>query len=126
MKSLHTKLELLRTSASARSSLRNSLYGTGEYVALPLILLLATPFLLHGLGLAQFGLWMLASAAVTSSSLISAGFGDGALKYAATYRGDGDRRKLEHTLRVNLTINLALGALLAILLWCGSPYASRS
>jgi O-antigen/teichoic acid export membrane protein len=126
MKSLHTKLELLRTSASARSSLRNSLYGTGEYVALPLILLLATPFLLHRLGLAQFGLWMLASAAVTSSSLISAGFGDGALKYAATYRGGGDRQRLEHTLRVNLTINLALGALLAILLWCGSPYASRS
>jgi O-antigen/teichoic acid export membrane protein len=126
MISLQTRLDFLRRSSSARSSLKNSLYGTGEYVALPLILLLATPFLLHRLGLAQFGLWMLASAAVTSSSLISAGFGDGALKYAATYRGDGDRRRLEHTLRVNLTINLALGGVLAAALWCGSPYAAES
>jgi O-antigen/teichoic acid export membrane protein len=126
MKSLPTRLTLLRNAANVRSSLSNSLYGAAEYVALPLILLLATPFLLHRLGLAQFGLWMLASAAVTSSSLISAGFGDAAIKYAAAYRGDGDRQRVQHTLRVNLTINLALGTLLAILLWWGSPYAARS
>lgn len=112
---------LLRQSARARMSMRNSLYGAAEYVALPLAMLLATPVLLRHLGLAQFGIWMLASAAVTSSNLISTGFGDAALKYASMYRTDSER--FENTLRVNLTINLTLGSMLALLLWCGAPYA---
>lgn len=117
-------IRLLRQSGRARTSVRNSLYGAAEYVALPLAMLLATPLLLRHLGLAQFGIWMLASAAVTSSNLISTGFGDAALKYASMYRSDSER--FENTLRVNLTINLALGGLLALLLWCGSPYAVGS
>jgi O-antigen/teichoic acid export membrane protein len=120
------RLQSLRASAKAQASVRNALYGTAEYIALPLTMLLAAPFLLHHLGLLQFGLWMLASAAVTSSNLIRTGFGDAAIKYASMYRGEGDCERLQHTLRVNLTINLVLGGFLALLLWCGSPYAVRS
>ncbi len=86
-------------------------------------MLLAAPFLLHRLGLAQYGLWMLATAAVTSTNLISTGFGDAALKYAAMYRGKNDRKRLEETLQVNLAINLVLGGALALLMWWGSPFA---
>jgi O-antigen/teichoic acid export membrane protein len=118
-------MQLFRQSGEARTSMRNSLYGAAEYVALPLAMLLATPFLLRRLGPAQYGLWMLATAAVTSSGLISTGFGDAALKYAATYRGKNDRKRLEDTLRVNLTINLVLGAALALIIWHSSPLAVR-
>src|ERR1700760_3418140 len=100
MKALRIRLASLRDSASARSNLRNSFYGAAEYVAVPLTMLLATPFLLHRLGAARYGLWMLATAAITNSTFISAGFGDGALKYAASYRGKNDRQRLEETLRV--------------------------
>jgi O-antigen/teichoic acid export membrane protein len=124
--SAQQQLAALRNSARARASLKNSLYGVGEYVALPFTMLVAAPFLLHRLGLAQYGLWMLATAAVTSTNLISTGFGDAALKYASMYRGKNDRKRLEHTLRVNLTINLVLGGMLALLMWCGSPFAARS
>jgi O-antigen/teichoic acid export membrane protein len=110
----------------ARTSFRNALYGVAEYIALPITMLIAAPFLLHRMGPAQFGLWMLAAAAVTSTNLISTGFGDAALKYAATYRGRSDRKRLEETLRVNLTINLLLGGVLASLLWFGSPFAVRT
>jgi O-antigen/teichoic acid export membrane protein len=121
---LRSRISWLRSSAHARASFRNALWGVVEYIALPLTMLLATPFLLHRLGLIQFGLWMLASAAVTSSNLISTGFGDAALKYASTYR-EGDQARFANTLRVTLTINLALGSVLASLLWLGSPYAAR-
>jgi len=121
MEAIHKRLSLLRGSERARSALRNSLYGAAEYVAMPLTLLLATPFLLHRLGPPRYGLWMLATAAITSSTFISAGFGDAALKYAATYRGKNDRAALEDTLRVNLTINLILGTLLAASIWFSSP-----
>ncbi len=119
-------MRALRNSTHARLSLRNALYGTGEYVALPLTMLLAAPFLLHRLGLSQYGLWMLATAAVTSTNLISTGFGDAALKYASLYRGKDDRKRMEDTLRVNLAINLVLGGTLALLIWAGSPFAVRS
>ena len=120
------QLAALHSSSGARASLRNALYGAGEYVVLPLTMLLAAPFLLHRLGLAQYGLWMLATAAVTSTNLISTGFGDAALKYASMYRGRNDRKRLEDTLRVNLTINLILGSTLALFMWFGSPFAARS
>lgn len=115
----------LRTSAAGRSSLRNALYGGAEYVAMPVTMLLATPFLLHRLGVASYGLWMLTTAAITSSGFISTGFGDAALKYAATYRGQSDRKRLQDTLRVSLTINLVLGSALALLMWCLAPAAVR-
>ena len=124
--SARQQLGPLRNSARARASLRNALYGAGEYVALPLTMLLAAPFLLHRLGLSQYGLWMLATAAVTSTNLISTGFGDGALKYASMYRGKNDRKRLEDILGVNLAINLILGGMLALLMWVGSPFAVRS
>src|SRR5580704_9208369 len=50
MEAIYKRLSLLRDSERARSALRNSLYGGAEYVAMPLTLLLATPFLLHRLG----------------------------------------------------------------------------
>ena len=113
----------LRGSVRAQANLRNATYGVGEYVVLPLTMLLAAPFLLHRLGLPQYGLWMLVTATITSSGFISTGFGDAALKYAATYRGRNDRKRLEETLHVNLMINLILGSALALLIWYGSPFA---
>ena len=110
-------------SATARKNARNAFYGAAEYVALPLAMLAATPFLLYRLGLAAFGVWMLASAAVTTSNLISNGFGDAALKYASLYRGQQNEVKFENALRASLTINLALGAAFAALLWGASPFA---
>lgn len=120
-----TAFKALYSSANARVSLHNALYSAGEYVSLPLTLLVATPFLLHRLGAPQYGLWMLATAAITGSSFISTGFGDAALKYAATYRGRNDRRQLEETLRVSLSINLFLGTMLALVVWVGAPLAVR-
>ncbi len=125
-RSAQQQLGTLDSSARARASLRNAFYGAAEYLALPLTMLLAAPFLLHRLGARQYGLWMLATAAVTSTNLISTGFGDAALKYASTYRARNDWTSLKETLRVNLAINLILGGMLALLMWCGCPLAVRS
>lgn len=122
---LRARWQDLRALASGRSG-RNAFYGAAEYIALPLTMLLATPFLLRRLGSVQFGLWMLASAAVTSSNLISTGFGDAALKYASLYRNHTDSGRFEHTIRVNVTINLLLGGVFALILWLAAPFAAAS
>ena len=104
-------------------TLVNGAYAVAEYVTQPLGMLFAAPYLLRHLGVSQFGIWMLASAAVSSGSLLSSGFGDAAVKYVAMYRGRNDRQGVARVVRGMLAINLMLGGLLAVVLWSLAPYA---
>jgi O-antigen/teichoic acid export membrane protein len=105
-----------------RGALRNAAYAVVEYLSQPLGILLAAPYLLRHLGAAQFGVWVLAGAAVNSGNLLSSGFGDAAIKYVAMYRGRGDSRGIERVVRGMIAINLALSALAAAALWFAAPY----
>jgi O-antigen/teichoic acid export membrane protein len=108
---------------SGPSAVTNSAYAVADYVAQPLGMLLAASYLLHRLGASQFGVWILASAAVSSGSLLSSGFGDAAVKYVAMYRGRRDWDGVARIVRGMLAVNLGLGGLLALALWCAAPYA---
>src|ERR1700733_3953212 len=94
----------------------NATYGIADYISLPALMLCSAPFLLRRLGVEQYAIWVLASAAVTSGILLSAGFGDAALKYISAYRGDNDHPGVERIIRTLLGINLALGTTVAALL----------
>jgi O-antigen/teichoic acid export membrane protein len=108
-----------------RSTLRNGAFGIAEYVSQPLGLLLAAPYLLRHLGAAQFGVWVLASAAVNSGNILSSGFGDAAVKYVSMYRGRGDMAGVARVVRGMLSINLALSGSLAAVLWAVSPHVAE-
>ncbi len=107
-----------------RRTLRNGAYAVLEYASQPLGILLAAPYLLRHLGAAQFGIWVLAGAAVNSGNLLSSGFGDAAVKYVAMYRGRGDAAGVARVVRGMIAINLALSALVAAALWLLAPYAA--
>jgi O-antigen/teichoic acid export membrane protein len=94
----------------------NATYGIADYISLPALMLCSAPFLLHHLGVEQYAIWVLASATVTSGFLLSAGFGDAALKYISTYRGNHDHAGTERIVRTLLGINLVLGITVAALL----------
>jgi O-antigen/teichoic acid export membrane protein len=102
----------------------NGAFGIAEYVSQPLGLLLAAPYLLRHMGAAQFGVWVLASAAVNSGNVLSSGFGDAAVKYVSMYRGRRDMEGVARVVRGMLSINLALSGLLAGVLWVVSPLAA--
>ena len=106
------------TLASRLSSVHisNAAYGIADYISLPALMLCSAPFLLHRLGMEQYAIWILASAAVTSGILLSSGFGDAALKYISAYRGNGDHAGVERTIRTLLGINLVLGTTVAAIL----------
>ncbi len=103
----------------------NAFYGVVDYLALPVGMLLSAPFLLRHLGVAQYGVWMLASAAVSSGGIISGSFGDAVIKYAAECRGRRDWLGITRIVRSILSINLALSGVIAIILWFTSPYIAR-
>lgn len=111
-------------SKRSRATVLNSLYSVAEYISQPLGLLLAAPYLLHHLGASQFGIWVLASAAINSGNTLSSGFGDAAIKYVAMYRGRGDSVGIGRIVRGMISINLALGGIFAVVVWSFAPYAA--
>jgi O-antigen/teichoic acid export membrane protein len=104
-----------------RSHLSNAAYNVLEYVAQPTAMLVAAPMLLHRLGTAPYGLWLIASAVAGTGSVVSAGFGDAIVRRVASFTASGDREGVRHVIRTMLVINLLLGAVLAVVLWLLTP-----
>jgi len=113
-------LSVLRVSRNFRESAGNAVYSAAEYVAQPLSMLLAAPFLVHKLGLQQYGIWMLVSAILGSMGILSTGFGDATVKYVSAYRGQNNPAGVERTIRATLTINAFLGGLFGLLVWAAA------
>ena len=115
--------QLLSQSSHRRQTMLNGMHAIAEYISQPLGMLLAAPYLLRHLGAPQFGVWVLASAAVYSGNIISSGFGDAAVKYVAMYRGRNDSPAIARVVRGMISINLTLSSLFAAALWFLAPYA---
>lgn len=103
----------------------NAVYGVADYLALPLGMLLAAPFLLKHLGAAQYGVWILAGSAVSSGGTISGSFGDAAIKYVGECRGRQDWSSVKRIVRNMIAINLALSSIFAVVLWFIAPYITH-
>jgi len=105
-----------------RVHLSNSAYGVLDYMAQPVMMLLSAPILLHHMGVAAYGVWIIASAAVGAGSAVSSGFGDAVIQRVATLRATGDLAAIRRVVANMLTINLVLSGSLAILLWTLIPF----
>ena len=103
----------------------NALYGIADYLALPIGMLLAAPFLLRHLGAAQYGVWLVASAVVSGGGIVSGSFGDAVIKYVGECRSRQDLPGVTRILQNMMSITLALSGVLALTLWCLAPYLTR-
>ena len=73
-----------------RAHLSNAAFGVLDYAAYPVGMLLVAPIMLRNLGIAQYGIWAVATAAVNTGSIIASGFGDANIQHVATGRTTGD------------------------------------
>jgi O-antigen/teichoic acid export membrane protein len=112
-------------SDTRRRGYANAIYGVVDYLAIPIGMLLTAPFLLKHLGTAQYGVWVLASAAVSSGGIVSGSFGDAAIKYVGECRGRKDWPGVICIVRNMISINLTLSGVLGVTLWCLAPYVAR-
>src|SRR5262249_25861655 len=98
-------------------------YSIAEYTAQPISMVVAAPYLVHKLGLDQYGIWMLVSTVLGSVGILSTGFGDATIKYVSTYRGQNNSDGITRTIRATLTINAGLGGLFGAVVWVAAPFS---
>src|SRR5258708_38299386 len=89
--------------------LYNAAYGVLDYVSYPLGMLLVAPIVLHKLGAAEYGLWMIATSVVSAGGIIAYGFCDANIQRVARLRGSGETGSMVHAVRSMMGINLVLG-----------------
>ena len=79
-----------------------------------------TPIMLSILGQAEYGLFSLASSAVSYLSLLSFGFGSTIIRYISKYRAENDKESEEKVFGFFLVLYCALALLVLI---CGAVIA---
>jgi O-antigen/teichoic acid export membrane protein len=107
-----------------KAHLANAIYGVLDYAAYPIGMLVVAPLVLHNLSAAQYGIWMVATAAVSTGGILASGFGDANIQYVASRRGAGDDGVLLNAVRSMMGINLVLGVAFAAIGWMLSPIAA--
>lgn len=107
-----------------KSHISNAAYGIADYAAYPVGMLIVAPVVLHNLGVGQFGIWTLATAAASTGGIIASGFGDANIQHLASQRGHRNEAAVIAAVRSMMAINLGLGVLLSILGWISSPIAA--
>ncbi len=107
-----------------KAQLSNAAYGVLDYIAWPVGMLAVAPIALRSLGQAQFGVWMVANAALTIGSIVASGFGDANIRSVAVARGAGNLAEVIQAVRGTLGIHLILGVAAGLLIWLFSPVVS--
>jgi len=108
-----------------KDQVANAAYGVLDYAAYPIGMLLVAPVVLHHLGPAQYGLWTIATAAVSTGGIIASGFGDANIQHVARLRGSTNKHAIESVIRSMMGINLVLGVALACAGLALSPAIAR-
>jgi len=104
-----------------RTHLSNAAYGLLDYAAYPVGMLMVAPVALRNLGVAEYGVWAVATAAVSTGGIIASGFGDANIQHVANRRGAGDHEAMLRAVRSMMGINLVLGIVFAAIGWMLSP-----
>ncbi len=104
----------------------NGFYGVLDYGSYPFGMLLVAPIVLHKLGAAEYGVWMISTAVISAGGIIASGFCDANIQRVARLRtiGPAAADSMVNAARSMMGINLVLGIGLAIVAWIAAPYAA--
>lgn len=108
-----------------RTHFANAIYGVLDYAAYPVGMLVIAPLIFRRLGAMQYGIWTLATAAMSVGSILGSGFGDANIQQIATHRGTRDHESITQCVRGMIGIHLVTGTVMALALWCLAPVIAR-
>ena len=107
-----------------REHLANLVSGIADYISYPVGMLLVAPIILHKLGAAEYGLWMISTAIISAGGIIASGFCDAATQRIARLRAATSTDCIVHAVRSMMSINIVLGSALAVTVWIAAPAAA--
>ena len=113
-RNLPNKLNPRKRSELFQRSLKNASFSSADYLVLPVLWLIATPFFVSRLGTDEYGIWMLVNSFLGFSGLVAFGLGDATIKYVSKYRALEDSKGVVRVVRSTLTMYFILGTLTAI------------
>ena len=113
-RNLPNKLNPRKRSELFQRSLKNASFSSADYLVLPILWLIATPFFVSRLGTDEYGIWMLVNSFLGFSGLVAFGLGDATIKYVSKYRALEDSKGVVRVVRSTLTMYFILGTLTAI------------
>jgi O-antigen/teichoic acid export membrane protein len=88
-------------------------------------MLAVAPVAVRALGIDRYGIWMVASSAISVGAIIASGFGDANIRYVAMQRAAGNHEVLCRAVRSAMGIHLALGSTLALAGWFLAPFMTN-
>ncbi|OIQ97570.1 polysaccharide biosynthesis protein [mine drainage metagenome] len=93
-----------------------SIWALLEYLCYPLIIFVATPYLLHTLGAENYGYWMLLNAIVSLGVVLNVGTSAATIKLISAGIGKQNNGDITHIVNSSLTIAIFGGGLLALII----------
>ncbi len=101
-----------------RRDAKSAFYNVLDYVSQPFLLLVATPVVVHRLGLEMYGIWAVVNGLAGGLAVFGLGIGDAAIKHIAACRGRSDypgaARVFEATLSLSITTALIGGGIVLL------------
>jgi O-antigen/teichoic acid export membrane protein len=102
--------------------LRGGGWNTGAQLAPLAVNLVLTPFVIHGLGVSQFGLYILATSIADFLGTFDGGLYASAQRYFAVYAGSGNSRSTNQLCVTLLVGAIGLGCAMVGLLFATAPF----
>jgi O-antigen/teichoic acid export membrane protein len=102
----------------------NAAFGMLDYLTYPLGMLFVAPIALRYLGAAHYGVFSVATATVSTGSIIASGFGDANIRLISKSR-DNDSIGQAHTVRCAMGIHLVLGITIMMIILSMAPLAAK-
>jgi len=103
---------------------RNVICSVASVLTNPALQLLATPILIKGLGLTDFGIWAFINALI-AMGVTSVGMSEAGTKYVALHRSRNDPSRVIKTIQTILTVYMVLGIFLTAALSFNAPWLAQ-
>ena len=87
-----------------------------------LILLITTPIVVRGLGIAEYGLLIVVTSVAGYLSVLDVNVTAGSVKFIAEATSAGDRNKVNSTVSFGLTVYFLIAVAGALLIWSSSSW----
>lgn len=106
-------------------TLINSIYSFLGYLCPIILFLISTPYMVHKLGVEEYGIWVLVNSLVGSLGILNLGIGDANIRYISEYHTDGNKKMEDGIIGNSFLICAVLGAITLLIGVFAPPFLTR-